>query len=127
MEIEALAETFGICKVSPGSIPSWATESSFHFIARTPDELSVVCPESTIPGSVARDSGWRCLKVRGPLDLSLTGVLASLVGPLAEAGISVFAISTYDTDYLLVKELARAVALLRANGHHVSGARIARP
>lgn len=120
MELEALPESFGICKLNSGLIPPWATEPRFHFIARTPDELSVVCPESAIPERVPRDSGWWCLKVRGPLDLSLTGVLASLAGPLSEAGISTFAISTHDTDYLFVKDLGRAIESLRAHGHEIS-------
>lgn len=120
MELEVLSETFGICKLRPGPVPAWATEPSFHFIAGTPDELSVVCPESAIPERIPRESGWRCLRVRGPLDLSLTGVLASLAGPLAEAGISIFPISTHDTDYLLVKEDRRAIEVLRAHGHDVS-------
>ncbi len=119
MEVDVLPETFGICRLDPGPIPSWMTELPMSFIARTPDELSIVCPEPAIPGQIARDPGWRCLKVRGPLDLSLTGVLASLAGPLAEAGITIFAISTYETDYVLVKELPRAVSVLRANGHRV--------
>lgn len=65
------------------------------------------------------EKGWYCLKVRGPLDFALTGILASLAAPLAEAGISIFAISTYDTDYFLVKELDRAIAVLSKSGHTV--------
>ena len=83
---------------------------------RTPEETSVVCPVDDVPPSVARvDKGWRALKVDGPLPLTMTGVTAKLTTPLASAGIPVFALSTYDTDYLLIKSehLERAVALLR--------------
>lgn len=116
-----MPETFGICRLPPGPIPAWATEARYHFVGRTPDELSVVCPEAAIPASVRADMGWRCLKVRGPLDLSLTGVLASLAGPLSEAGLSLFALSTYDTDYLLVKDVRQATQVLHRSGHRVTG------
>ena len=80
-----------------------------------------MCAERNVPPSVQCEKGWRRLKVAGPLDLSLTGVLASLAVPLAEARIALFAVSTYDTDYLLVKEaeVESAVAVLRQDGHTV--------
>ena len=104
------------------SIPTWAmSEGGFVSITRTHDELSVVCDEAAAPEGVARQAGWRCLQVLGPLDLSLVGVLASLIEPLAAAQLSVFAVSTYDTDYLLVRDdaLDQVVATLRAAGHVV--------
>jgi hypothetical protein len=82
----------------------------------------VVCFQSLVPEEVRCEGGWHCLRVAGAMDFSQVGVLASLVGPLAEAGISVFAISTFDTDYLLVKQadLETTMAVLRQAGHSIS-------
>ena len=116
------AETYAICRLGPNEpVPEWAFGGSLGSVTRTGDELSVVCHERGIPDDVQREGKWRCLKVASPLDLSLTGILASLVVPLGEARISVFALSTYDTDYLLVKSdtLEQAVGVLRAAGHEV--------
>jgi len=121
-KLTILPEVFSICRLAKGSgIPDWAGAAHFVSITRTPQELSVVCPEIQVPEGIQRDAGWRCLKVEGPLDLSATGVLASLTSPLAQEGISVFAVSTYDTDYLLVKEgnLEKTVKVLSQNGHQV--------
>ena len=92
-------------------------------ITRTPDELSIVCSQANVPPNTFSEPDWRALKVSGPLDFSLTGILASLASPLAQAGISIFALSTFDTDYLLVKSgaLDRAVEVLRRAGHAVAG------
>ena len=98
----------------------WAT-GRFVSITRTSDELSIVCAERDVPLGVKVDRGWRALKIEGPLDLSLTGVLASIAVPLAEAKINIFAISTFDTDYVLVKadRVAEAIGVLRNAGHYV--------
>jgi hypothetical protein len=103
------------------ALPDWALAASFVSITRTPDELSILCPASHAPDDIQAERGWRCLQVAGPLDFSLVGMLASLLGPLQEAGVSVFALSTYDTDYLLMKntQLSRALKALRAAGHHI--------
>jgi hypothetical protein len=92
-----------------------------HSIVRTDEELSVVCAAEDASSDAEVSRGWRALKVAGPLDFALTGVLASLAEPLSEAGISIFAISTFDTDYILVKEadLDRAVEVLSDAGHAV--------
>lgn len=111
-----------ICRLAPqASIPASVTAGSFFSITRTADELSIVCPENLAPAEALQDPGWRALKLEGPFDLQLVGVLASVVAPLAEAGISVFALATYDTDYLLVKEtqLAQAISMLAHHGHTV--------
>ena len=93
-----------ICRLPPtSSIPDWIGKSDFISVTRTQDELSIVCREDLVPDDVKAEPNWRMLGIKGPLDFSMTGVLASLVNPLADAGIAVFAISTYDTDYLLVK------------------------
>jgi hypothetical protein len=117
-----LPGTLAICRLeTTASIPDWATLGPFCSVTRTEEELSVVCPEARVPQEVKRETGWRALKVEGPLDFSLTGILASLAGPLAREKVSVFAISTYDTDYLLVKEeqLEKAIRALREEGNEV--------
>ena len=101
-------------------IPPWATAGSLFSITRTADEPSIVCRQDAVPEGVA-ERGWRCLRVAGTIPFLVVGVLASLAAPLAEAGISVFAISTFDTDYLLVKEkdLTMTLDALRRSGHAV--------
>jgi hypothetical protein len=93
----------------------------FFSVTRTEEETSILCPEQYAPQDVRSEPGWRMLKVAGPLDFSLTGVLASLAVPLAEAGVSIFALSTFDTDYLLVREsqLETALCALTARGHEI--------
>ncbi len=120
--LSILPETLAICRLDKNApIPDWAFSGSFISITRTEEELSVVCPQINIPEGVRHDEGWRCIKVDDTLDFSLTGVIASLTMPLAFEGVSVFAISTFDTDYLLVKEknLGKAAAVLSENGHLV--------
>ena len=115
-------DVFAVCRLDAGTaLPAWATGEPL-FIARTSDELSVVCGQDVVPPGVTAERDWRCLCVAGPLDFSLVGILASLTAPLAEAGLSVFAVSTYDTDYLLVRaaDLARAIETLEGAGHRVA-------
>jgi hypothetical protein len=121
--LAVMPNRFAICRLDDGApIPHWALRGNFVSVTRTADELSVVCPQGDVPEGVQCSRGWRCLRVEGPLDLSLTGVLASLTAPLARAGISVFAISTFDTDYLLVqeKDLKEALVALSAAGHNAT-------
>ena len=103
-------------------LPSWAATSSFLSFTRTADEDSLVCEEVRVPEGLAAQKGFRALRADGKLPFHLTGVLASLASPLADAGVPIFVVSTYDTDYLLVPEtmLARATAALREAGHSVS-------
>ncbi len=122
MKLTALPETFAICRLDPGTaLPAWLAECAFFSVTRTPEELSIVCVEAAVPKEIKGERGWRGFKVAGPLAFSLTGVLASLAGPLAEAGISLFVVSTYETDYLLVKEVRfeEAGRVLEAAGHQV--------
>ncbi len=100
------------------TLPAEVWESSFLSITRTEDELSVVCDASVVLQSPEREEDWSCIKVLGPLDFSLTGILAKLSGVLAEAEISIFAVSTYDTDYILVKKenLLESISVLDENG-----------
>ena len=123
LNLSLLPGTFMICRLGAESIiPDWANAGSLTSITRTCDELSIVCAEANVPEGVKADRGWRCLKVEGPLDLSLTGVLASLANPLAEARVNIFAISTFDTDYLLVKEekISLAAEVLIRSGHRLT-------
>jgi hypothetical protein len=117
-----LPDDYSICRLSPeADIPPWALVGDFFSITRTREELSLVCSQEAVPDGVQGEAGWRCIMVRGPLDFSISGILASLTTALAEVGISIFAISTFDTDYLLIKadNLKRAVLKLKAVGHDV--------
>jgi hypothetical protein len=122
LPVSALAGKFAICRLDPATpAPGWATSAPWASITRTSADLSIVCGEERVPKDVPAVRGWRALEVTGPLDFALTGVLASLLAPLAEAGVSVFAVSTYPTDYVLVREeaLERAIGTLEAAGHTV--------
>ncbi len=92
-------------------------------VTRTGNVLSVVCRQEMVPSGTQAEVGWRCLRVAGAMPFTLVGVLASLTGPVAAAGVGVFAVSTFDTDYLFVKEaeFQTAVAALRRAGHSVEG------
>ncbi|MDQ6800303.1 MAG: ACT domain-containing protein [Acidobacteriota bacterium] len=116
-----LRDTFAIVRLpSPEEIPRWAS-GEFVSITRTADELSIVCRESAVPAGNQADRGWECLKVEGPMPLTTVGVAADFTALLAKAGVSVFLISTFDTDYVLVKgdALGRAEDALRGGGHSV--------
>ncbi|MCL5056721.1 MAG: ACT domain-containing protein [Actinobacteria bacterium] len=113
-----------VCRLDPNSdIPGWALLSTgFFSITKTADELSVVCPESCVPPGVRHEGTFRCLKIEGPLNFSLVGVVATIAGLLAKAEISIFTISTYDTDYIMVKQsgLEEALRTLEAAGYSVA-------
>jgi hypothetical protein len=118
-----MPDTFAICRLAASAAsPAWAAAGAFSAVVRTPEELSIVCIEQAAPPDVACQRGWRGLQVGGPLDFALIGVLAGLAVPLAEAGVSIFVVSTYDTDYLFVREqqLGAAVSALRCAGHAVA-------
>jgi len=124
MDLHVLTEDLAVCRLPATSHwPLPTTEAGFWSVTRTNDELSVVCPAETAPAGddVQVESDWRALQVAGPLDFSMVGVMAGLTAPLAEVGISVFVISTFDTDYILVKKsaLADAVDVLQSAGHTV--------
>jgi GNAT superfamily N-acetyltransferase len=122
LKLLGVAGTFAVCKLPTGSpLPPWATTGDFFAATRTHDELSVVCRQEAVPEGVVCERGWSCLRVAGSMPFTLVGVLASLTTPMARAGVGVFAFSTFDTDYLLVKagDVPKAVAALRAAGHLV--------
>jgi hypothetical protein len=122
VDLKVLTGRFAVCRLPPSTpIPKSLDESGFVSITRTDRELSLVCRESPeLAGEVER--GWICLEVQGPLEFTEVGVLQSLATPLAAAGISIFVVSTYETDYLLVKEslLAHAIESLEASGHRIT-------
>ncbi len=123
LTLTLIPEPFAVCRLAPDApVPPLPLGASLVSLTLTPDELSLVTPEDAAPAGARIELGWRALRVAGPLDFSLTGVLSSLAAPLAQAGIAIFAISTYDTDYLLVRAatLDAALATLRAAGHTVS-------
>ncbi len=122
MNLKAHQERYAICRLNAAApLPEWA-KGKFVSLSRTQDELSVVCQQNDVPRDVQHEKDWCVFQVEGPMDLSIVGVLASLTQPLAEAGINLFAISTFDTDYLLVKaeKLAAAKGALEQAGHKVS-------
>jgi hypothetical protein len=114
-----LPERLAVCRLAADTpFPDWARPGDLLALVQTRDELSVVCAERFVPPEVRTERGWRALQVQGPLDFAMTGVLVSITIPLARAGVSIFALSTYDTDYVLVKEnsLERALHALSQAG-----------
>jgi uncharacterized protein len=122
LKLRALPGLLAISRLEPdASLPEWALSSSFRSVSWTPDETSIVCEESSVPLEVRSERGWRGFVVEGPLDFGLTGVLLNIAEPLARAGISIFAISTFDTDYFLVKDasFSDASRALTECGHSI--------
>jgi hypothetical protein len=116
-----LRDTFALVRLPPSEeIPRWVA-GDFMSITRTPDELSIVCRESAVPAGTQADRGWQCLKLEGPIPLNTIGVAAGFTALLARAGVSVFVISTFDTDYVLVKgdRFEQAADALHGGGHSV--------
>jgi hypothetical protein len=115
MDLILLPDSLAICRLAEDApVPKWALAGPFYAVCRSDEELSIVCPDAHLPAEIRADPGWRAFKVQGPLPLTEIGVIASLTTSLAEAKISVFVISTFDTDYLLIKEaeLSRAIRVL---------------
>jgi hypothetical protein len=128
MRLLLLPDLFAVYRLDPkASLPAWANSGSSTLVSitRTAAELSIVCVQENTPEEDVRcECDWRCLMLEGPLDFGLTGVLSALLAPLAEADVSIFALSTFDTDYLLVRaaQLDLAVETLSASGHLVVAA-----
>jgi hypothetical protein len=121
LKFRRLSAKFAVCRLTPDApIPQYAA-TGFISITRTAEELSIVCPADQAPQNAKCESPWTCFKLEGPFAFSLTGILAAFVNPLAERGVPIFAVSTFDTDYILVKEEHAATALetLRAAGHEL--------
>jgi hypothetical protein len=123
MTLELLAGSYAVVRLDAAEpVPAWAGGAPFVSVTRTEAELSVVCLQEAVPPGACAEPGWRCLRVQGPLGFGMTGVLASLAGPLASSGVSIFVVSTYDTDYLMLQErdLERGVDALERAGHTVA-------
>ncbi len=120
LNLELVPGSYAVCRLGADApLPAWAAAGPFVSLTRTDAELSVVCPQERVPAEVRSEPDWRCLRVKGPLGFGMTGILASLAGPLAGSGVSIFVVSTYDTDYLMVqaRDLERAVSALERAGH----------
>jgi hypothetical protein len=120
LTIVVYPDLYAICRLdSEAVVPAWAAGTRFLTITRTASELSIVCDEARVPKEVHAERNRRLMQIEGTLAFTLTGVLASVAAPLATAGISIFAVSTYDTDYLLVSEedLQEATQVLESAGH----------
>lgn len=122
LTLKLLKEKYSVCRLDKNnSIPSWATKGEFFSITKTEDELSIVCLQDNVPDSIKCETDWKILKVEGPLDFSLVGILSSISSLMAKEKISIFALSTYDTDYILVKEndIEAAISTLINNNYDV--------
>jgi uncharacterized protein len=118
--IKQLEGIYAIAQMAPdAAIPAWADGPGFASISRSDEELSVVCRLDRIPADIKHDGGWTCYKFQGPFAFDETGILLAVIRPLSENDIGIFAVSTFDTDYLLIKtaDKARAEAFLAAAGH----------
>lgn len=103
--LSALKGSFSICKLDPASdIPSWAWDGNFYSITRTTDELSIICDRRNIPENINCEHNWRVLVIEGPFEFEEIGILHSITKSLAEADLSLLTVSTYNTDYILIKE-----------------------
>jgi uncharacterized protein len=126
--MRVLAESLSVCRMPPGAPwPNPEHPSSIFSVTRTDHEVSVVCHASDEPAGAVVEPGWRCLEVDGPLDFGMVGVMAGITGCLARASVSVFVLSTYDTDYVLVRgqDLKMAVTSLARDGYQVSDSHMA--
>jgi hypothetical protein len=127
LDLDLLPEEYAVCRLPagspiPASLAAGPDDKSVISLSWAPDELSIICPADRVPDDAVADTAWRCLRVVGPLDLALTGVLASLIAPLADARVNIVTFSTYTTDYLLVPavRLTEAVDTLTAAGHRIA-------
>jgi hypothetical protein len=128
LDLQVLPGDYAICRlpagspVPPGLVEAAAAGSGVISVTWTPDEVSILCPADRAPAEASVETPWRCLRVAGPVQLALTGILASIVSPLADARVNIFAFSTFDTDYVLVPavRLNEALAALNAAGHRVT-------
>jgi uncharacterized protein len=124
LRFRVFSEPYAVCRLDPkATIPDWALHpAKFISITRTAEELSIVCPESHVPPESKSDAGWIALKLEGPFPFSMTGVLASFITPLSSNRIPIFAIATFDTDYVLIKQESwpMASAALESAGHEIA-------
>ena len=122
MRFRTLRGPYTICKLdAAAAIPDWAATGAFSSITRTSDELSIVCEEANIPPDTRVERGFSCLQLEGPFDFQAVGVLKSFLDPLAQSGVPIFALSTYDTDWILIqdKHWENALSVLIDAGHEM--------
>jgi hypothetical protein len=123
LQLRTIPGQFAICRLHPeDSIPPWAISGQIWSVTRTASELSVVCSQDSLPQNVEAERNWRALQVVGPLPFEMVGVLSSLLIPLMEAGVSIFALSTFETDFILVREKSfeAACQALTQAGHVIT-------
>jgi len=124
LTLRLLPESFAICRLDAGAaLPDWAPQHAFTATIRTADELCIYCADGAVPPDVRAERGWRSFQLVGSFDFSEFGVIASVASPLAEAGISISVLATFDTDYIFVRAeaLESASEILQAVGHRVVG------
>ena len=122
LKYRKLCGVYAVIRLGPEApVPDWASKGEFTSITRTAEELSIVCPADNLPPDVSSPHRWICLKLEGPFPFSQTGVLLSFIEPLSNNGIPIFAISTYDTDYVLIQEewAGAAISALQQSGHEL--------
>ncbi len=122
LALQLIPGEFAVCRLPPdSSVPSWLGSGMFSSVTRTVDELSIICPTAQVPPGIKHEAGWRLLKFQGPFAFTETGILASVLAPLAAAKIGILATATFDTDYVLLKASRLEVALrtLEVAGHTV--------
>ena len=126
LKFRLLSCPYAIVRLAPNAqVPDWALKGDFTSVTRTLDELSIVCATENLPADVQSSHRWICLRLEGPFPFSQTGVLLSFIEPLSTNGIPIFAVSTYDTDYVLIQEEFTSASLnvLQEAGHELCGAR----
>ena len=123
LTLKILPDRMAVCRFEPSApLPGWIDQPGFYSITRTAEELSVVCSEERVPPGTESETGWRCFQLLGPFGFSEIGIISSLTQPLSESGVCVFVISTFATDYLMVKEkdLAKTIDALAVQGHQIN-------
>lgn len=122
VELRVLRAELAVCRLEPGTSVTDVRDAEFWALTRTAEETSVVCAVEDAPAAATVEAGWMAFVVAGPLDFGLTGILAAIAAPLARSGVPIFAVSTYDTDYVLVKreDEARAREALTRAGHRIA-------
>jgi hypothetical protein len=119
-KLKLIDDDFGIVKMDPDRpVPAWAMESPFYSVTHTESELTIVCPEKGIPAHIEYDGSWKCIRVEGVFDFEAIGVIASLSGALSQSGISIYVVTSYITDYFLIKRkhIEKAIWALEQQGH----------
>ncbi len=122
LNLQLVAGEFAVCRLAPTEpVPIWAGSAVFSSVTQTTDELSIICPAVNVPSGVRCEAGWKLLKLNGPFEFGAVGILASVAEPLARAGISLLAVGTFDTDYVLIKgeRLDEVIRVLEAVNHTV--------